>query len=443
MMEQNNVQIKSISKELATELTNTPGKIYNIGLFLSNKLEQVLTIDVSNNKFTQYEVNIIGNGNYNKTLWNEFISKFNPTSVNVDITGHNKIMRKLVIEENFVATASDKEINKKSKEIDKVFKDNNIKLSKEYIDKIVDDSISMENYIGNAQWFCGGSVYRIDFPDGKFYIGSATKNIKLYNGSGAELKKYKNNFSNNNFKKTIIKDNFATELEMRKCERLEIVKYFEETKNGSFVKTTEDILNTIVTSTTISHITICPECGGKNGHHFKTCSQFSIQEPCPECGSYTTHKPWCSKSKEKKICSECGAKHGRHRTWCSKYVSPEPCPICGKLYGHHDINCPNYSGVCPECGATGHVHKKGCSHYKFTNSDKICDICGGKGGKHKSGCPRKKVVICEECGASGGRHKKTCSKYVEPKPCSECGGIRRHLKKCSMYKRKSKRNKNN
>lgn len=188
---------------------------------------------------------------------------------------------------------------------------------------------------------------------------------------------------------------------------------------------------------------VCPECGGKNGHHFKTCSQFSIQEPCPECGSYTTHKPWCSKSKEKKICSECGATHGRHRTWCSKYVSPEPCPICGKLYGHHDINCPNYSGVCQECGATGHVHKKGCSHYKFTNSDKICDICGGKGGKHKSGCPRKKVVICEECGASGGRHKKTCSKYVEPKPCPECGGIRHHLKKCSMYKRKSKRNKNN
>lgn len=138
------------------------------------------------------------------------------------------------------------------------------------------------------------------------------------------------------------------------------------------------------------------------------------------------------------MCPECGGKLGRHYKTCSMYKPQSICPICGKINGHLR-DCPNIK-ICQECGGKGGNHLKTCSKYKFTINDKICEECGGKGGKHKAGCSKKKTTVCPECGGKQGKHKSSCSKA---KKCPECGYMLQshtHAKTCSHYINKTDNN---
>ena len=130
---------------------------------------------------------------------------------------------------------------------------------------------------------------------------------------------------------------------------------------------------------------VCSDCGGIGNHHYKNCSKAKI---CSECGiSGGHHKKSCSFFKEKQSCPECGSK-SKHKSWCSKATTTKKtCSECGASSGNHKKGC-SLAKRCPECNCS-RGHLKTCSHYKPTKS-------------------------CPECGAKQGQHKKTCSKYKIP-----------------------------
>lgn len=129
----------------------------------------------------------------------------------------------------------------------------------------------------------------------------------------------------------------------------------------------------------------CPECGYslKSNRHAKSCSHYkevvSRASNCSECGGRRGHhRDGCSKQK---VCDICGGRDGNHREGCDK-KKISTCPECGSRT-HHKPWCSKYKKAknCPECGVVGN-HKKSCSHYKA----RICSECGGKSGHHKVEC---------------------------------------------------------
>lgn len=160
---------------------------------------------------------------------------------------------------------------------------------------------------------------------------------------------------------------------------------------------------------------VCPECGGKFPHHYKTCSHYVVPKGCPECGSRTSHKKTCSKYHHIPPCPECGGERGHHRPSCSKYIDPIVCPECGGKRGHHMKFCSKYNPAanvqprCPECGGGNTFHKKTCSKYRAS----VCPECGGRQYSHKAGCSKDTLGYCPDCGnhLKSHKHKPGC-KYA-------------------------------
>ena len=263
-------------------------------------------------------------------------------------------------------------------------------------------------------------VYRIDdLTDGKFYIGMCENKQgwnKGYLGSGdlwsrhlnahpnKSLHKNRRNNEAHLYKRTILHQNLKTPAITRDLEIKEIKKFFKK-ENGNWIKVEPLCQNLSLRRQLSGYVPpVCPECSGRNGRHYLSCSEYQKLDKCPECGSaYGIHKTSCSHYKEI-ICSECGGKHGNHKKICSKRKQ-QP--------------------ICLECGVEGGAHKKTCSHAKK------CKYCGTpNGGFHKKDCPLyKEPKICSECGGKDNKHKKGCSQYKEKEPCKICGHIR-HLKGC-------------
>lgn len=279
-----------------------------------------------------------------------------------------------------------------------------------------------------ANYYPFSVVYRMDdLTDHTFYIGR-TENIldwDKYSGSGIVWRRHKkqhpdkskrgneNNKNAHTYKRTVIADNFLTPDETRTRELEEIRRYFVYNDN-KWVKTDKKCLNVTAEDQGSNYIAPeCPECGGKMGRHFATCSQAKV---CPECGCVNGHKENCS------------------------YNKIEGCPYCGRKTGPHKKGCPLASKkqqyTCPECGSHNKgIHKKTCSQYKEPKGK--CEYCGTPpGGKHKKDCPnRPPEEKCPECGyiLSSNRHAPTCSHYKKPKgpePCPICGGTHAHSKNC-------------
>ena len=150
----------------------------------------------------------------------------------------------------------------------------------------------------------------------------------------------------------------------------------------------------------------CPECGSR-GAHKSTCSHFRKLPDCPECGGKDgKHRKGCSKYTAGKVCPECGGENNRHMKTCSKYAN-KGCPECGSKTVHKSW-CSK-AIVCPECGGKNNRHKKGCSKYI---APKSCPECGSI-GMHKTTCSHYKKNKCLECGGKNGHHLKTCAKYIK------------------------------
>lgn len=291
-------------------------------------------------------------------------------------------------------------------------------------------------------------VYRTDdLTDESFYIGmceSKKKWDKGYLGSGTLWSRHIDCHKDHKYVREIIKQGFNTPKDCREFEQNEIKKAIGNRYN----KNLSDKIQGGYTATEI-----CPECGGKNGQHYMTCSKANVCKECgrangfhkmncskfndkllcSECGGLDgKHKSGCSKYKEKSICEECGGKNGHHKKGCSLWIKPKICNECGGSISSHKKWCSQYNkkdNVCPECGAI-QGHKKNCSKYK---EPKRCPECGGIGNNHKANCSKfNKQIVCEECGNQVTRHKSWCSHYKSPKPCPECGGLFGHHKKnCS------------
>ena len=316
-------------------------------------------------------------------------------------------------------------------------------------------------------------VYRTDdLTDGKFYVGMCEVEKTWnngYKGSGRIWKNHCRAHEDHEYQRTVLKENFRTPTGTRSFELQEIEKVFNDKLNcnGELRTQGQDYFSTKV----------CPECGGKEGHHKKSCVNYIEPESCPECGKKFGHKKFCSKYNATPPCPECGGGHGVHKKtcskynpwiceecgcehnhykWCSKYKETK-CPECGGLHGQHKDFCSKSQGVCQYCGRSlqSKIHEKDCPLYKeFDYSSKICPECGGIGNKHKKGCSKfkepkacpecgglrvhkktcshYKSTPCPECGTRNG-HKKTCSKYKKPKACPECRRIKGHKKFCSQY----------
>lgn len=287
-----------------------------------------------------------------------------------------------------------------------------------------------------------GIVYKItDLDTGEFYIGE-TKHIKefllgKYNGSGHRWKNHYTKYKDNHYFKREILRVCRSKEEMDEYEFLKIKEHcsFE---NDRYIVTNKLYLN------------------------IKTWKQ-NEKSCCKECGSYTTHKTWCSNYKESIVCEECGGKRDHHNKNCSKYRSPRSCPecgnkhrhkktcsqyvevkvkvceVCGGLAGHHYKSCPKYEGRiktkerCSECGGTIGKHKKFCSKCTEEYKTYVCSICGGKCGYHEMNCSKYVNRTCDECGGKNSKHKKYCSKYHSYAPCQECGAANGHKKTCSKY----------
>ena len=109
----------------------------------------------------------------------------------------------------------------------------------------------------------------------------------------------------------------------------------------------------------------CPECGSVFTHK-STCSKS--RGFCEECGVSLVsphHKPGCSKYKPSKVCDECGGKNGRHYKTCSQYKKPKDskiCEECGCSHGKHLNTCSHSKGKCPHCGNSlqSNHHKPDC-----------------------------------------------------------------------------------
>ena len=136
-------------------------------------------------------------------------------------------------------------------------------------------------------------------------------------------------------------------------------------------------------------------------------------------------------------CNICGYQNGTHSKECPRYKSDLTCEECGGISGHHKSTCSKCSRttkICEECGGVGGKHKKSCSRYVDA---KPCPECGRKYG-HKKGCMYYKPseVTCPECGGKAGKHRIGCSEYNDRGTCSECGGRDgKHTSSCSKYKR--------
>ena len=122
---------------------------------------------------------------------------------------------------------------------------------------------------------------------------------------------------------------------------------------------------------------VCPECGAGSGQHKKTCSHYvkprANENICPECGRPTDkHAPGCSQAK---VCPECGSR-SRHKKWCSHAKKTKVCEYCGVAGGKHKGDCPNYkppkpAKPCPECGKI-RSHAPTCSkYYKNRKKDQL------------------------------------------------------------------------
>ena len=303
------------------------------------------------------------------------------------------------------------------------------------------------------------SCYRLSYPNGSFYIGSTTSsNLNKYFSDKhkflilrhKEIEKYKKQ----DVKQEILCSNFKNEQEMRDYE-FDLIK-----KNIKKEKCLNNHLQA-ANQKQIAEDNTCPECGGQQGLHKKSCPLYKKPEPCPicgcifghtkdcvhavkcpECGCYKGHLKICSYYTTPDVCPKCGAKGNRHKKGCPDYVEPKSCEICGRTKGHYKT-CPLYKPPtpCEECrGLYG--HKKFCSQYK-EKSKPICGECGGKNNRHKKTCslykPNKLPPPCKECGGINGKHKKDCSKYKIPKVCSECGGKQgHHYTSCSKFKSRLK-----
>lgn len=441
-----NTYVKRISIDDAMSIDGTPGKITNYGLFVDDKLSLVLAVSASSDTDYQYELSLYGDYKYDNSLFKTFISDVNPISICLKYSPDDANMTALASENNFKKRSVTKRTNVRyTKKDSTLYRKDIVRIASESfvtpeayghaLERSGYKKISKDISVEKMTWFRGGVVYKMTLPDGYFYIGSTTIDLDKYYGSGCELRRHmeSNGYTIYDIKKEVLQDNFLSEVELRDAEKEHIAEYFSNNSDGSYFKIDDMCMNKQVMSSVDSNRVYCPECGGLNGHHKKTCSQYRKNKTCPECGSYTIHKKTCSHYKTAATCPECGGIEGSHKKTCSHYTAQKPCPECGGLNGCHKSWCSS-ARVCPECGATGNVHKKGCSHYRFTTSDKICQICGGRGGKHKATCPNKKVSICPECGGKG-RHYKTCSHYNPPKPestCPECGGLNgKHYKTCS------------
>lgn len=156
----------------------------------------------------------------------------------------------------------------------------------------------------------------------------------------------------------------------------------------------------------------CSECGGRYGQHFKSCSRYTSNTLCPECG-HSPHIKTCSKYKmDKNICEECHSTCGNHKSWCSHYKMPV-CEECGCAHGFHSDNCSKAKGKCPECGYSlqSNLHAPSCSHYIDTS----CKFCSSR-SRHKLWCAKNKSdkaksisYVCIECKGVDGKHEKGCS----------------------------------
>lgn len=295
-------------------------------------------------------------------------------------------------------------------------------------------------------------VYRIDDSDsGVFYIGETTSELSWNNGyMGSGSSKWQNHLKSHpdikyfpdaagahHYKRTILASGFATPKELFDAELKEIKKYAEVDSNGKWKIADVNCMNYKVglqsESINRASVEVCPECGGKNSHHNKSCSKYKANSKCPECGSTTAHRKGCSHYKEPEICPECGGIGNRHKKTCKQYKSIEACPECGCIKSHKKT-CSHYTAAkpCPECGKI-RSHSPECSHYK---APKPCPECGSIKG-HKTDCSRNiKQGRCPECGNSlkSNTHKSWCSHYKEkkrPNPCPECGGVYNHKATCS------------
>ena len=327
-------------------------------------------------------------------------------------------------------------------------------------------------------WYPFSVVYRIDdLDDGKFYVG-ISENEQSWNngylGSGDLWSRHLNSHPNKSlhknrrnkeahlYKRTILYQNLKTPAITRDLEIKEIKKFFKK-ENGKWIKI-DPLCQNLSLRRQLSGYTppVCPECGGRKGRHYATCSEYKKLEKCPECGSaYGQHKTTCSHYNEI-ICSECGGKHGNHKKTCSQCKQQSACPECGveggshkktcsrakkcqycgtPMGGFHKKDCPLYEDKqsCSECGGKNGTHKKGCSFYK---ERKVCKICGRT--RHLKGCPNSTQVLkenkeinkCSECGFYYGKHSDNCSKnIITPEICPECGGKHyQHKKDCSKNK---------
>ena len=313
--------------------------------------------------------------------------------------------------------------------------------------------------------------YKMSLPDGKFYIGSTTEDLRNYFGSGSEWLRHRknNNFSKYDIRKEILSQDFSNEKDMRAFERKEILKNI---KNPNCLN--QKVQTVSNKENADKHV--CPECHAKGGKHKKNCSKYKnpsicseckhithlkscshYKEPkkCPECGRIKGHSKNCSKAL---ICSECKAVGGKHKNFCSKYKiskcsecdgkgghhyktcsKAKKCKHCGYPLSsnHHAKDCPLYKKykdrkLCPECGS-GSSHKSWCSRAK--KDIEICPECHGKRGNHKKGCSKYKEKLCLECGGKNGLHKDSCSKSLGK--CQYCGyslQSHKHAKDCPLYK---------
>ena len=132
------------------------------------------------------------------------------------------------------------------------------------------------------------------------------------------------------------------------------------------------------------------------------------------------------------ICPECGGKGNKHKVGCSL---AKKCKECGGINGNHKKEC-TLANICSECGASSNNHLKTCSKYK---QPVPCPECGGI-YRHFKICSKYKEIICDECGSKDGKHKKTCSKFKPRKGCKECGTKSKHKPWCSKSRKNKERN---
>lgn len=305
-------------------------------------------------------------------------------------------------------------------------------------------------------YFPFGVLYRIDdITDGSFYIGKSESKDSWdngYLGSGTYWNRHCKAHPDHEYKRTVLKDDFISPVELYQAEVKEIRKYSTKNDRGIW-NISDDKCKNIMTVAQggyphfINNSAPCPECGCVKSH-LKTCSHYTEARACPECGRIRSHTTECSHYKAPKVCPECGVAKGHkadcsrnpkkgncpecgnslisntHKSWCSHYKKkskPKPCPECGSVFTHKS-NCSKSRGFCEECGASlvSPHHKPGCSKYK---PSKVCDECGGKNGRHYKTCSQykkpKDSKRCEECGCSHGKHLNICS-HSKGK-CPHCG----------------------